>query len=167
MIIMNIAPLLFSTLVMFRWGQSKLYWNGYSAFMFMLSASNHGCISTYQQWISPCSTSSFDDISPNLEYLHLGSSQSHQILVTDQNNALLLPSLPELYHALLMLCSLSCGKSLWLKVFLYKSFHILPVVRVGRVFLPDLCCLKIPTLRMRWGCFIDLCLIFCSNRNEI
>ena len=135
MIIMNIAPLLIFTLVIIRWGQSKVYWNGCSAFMFMQCDSNHGCISTYQRWISPCSTSSFDDISPNLKYLRLGSSQSYWILVTDQINALLLPSLPELYPGLPMLCSLSRGKSLWLKVSINLSksveFSVFYFVIVG------------------------------------
>ena len=43
----------FSTLVMFRWSQAKVYWNKGSAFMLMPCDLNHCCISTYQQWMSP------------------------------------------------------------------------------------------------------------------
>ena len=49
--------------------------------------SNHSCILTYQQQSSPCSVSCFDDISVNLEYLHLGNSHNFWIPVTDWNNA--------------------------------------------------------------------------------
>ena len=49
----------FSTLVMFRWGQFKKYWNGGNAFMLMPCDSNHCCISAYQPWISPSIFSQF------------------------------------------------------------------------------------------------------------
>ena len=41
--------LFFSTLVAFRWGQSKLYWSGGSGFMIMPYESNHCQVSAYQQ----------------------------------------------------------------------------------------------------------------------
>ena len=69
---------------MFRWGQSKVFWNGSRAFM---CDSNHFGVSAYQQLVSPCSASCFDDKIANLEYLHVGSSQKSWILVIDQNNA--------------------------------------------------------------------------------
>ena len=72
---------------MFRWGQSKLYWNRGNAFTLMSCHSNHCCISAYQQWTSPCAASCFDDVSANLEYLCLGSFQSCWIQVIDWNNA--------------------------------------------------------------------------------
>ena len=56
----------------------------------MPSDLNQCCVSTYQQWISLCSASCFDARNPNLEYLHLGSSQSQWVLVTDWNNALVI-----------------------------------------------------------------------------
>ena len=76
-----------STLIMFRWEQSKQYWNNDSAFMLMPCDVNHNCISAYQQWMSPFSASFLDDISANLGYLRLGSSQRYWINVTDRNNA--------------------------------------------------------------------------------
>ena len=78
----------FSTLVMFRWGQSKLYWNRGSAVMLMPCELNCCCVSAYQQQISLCLASCFEYRSLNLTYLHLGSYQSHWIPVIDQNNAL-------------------------------------------------------------------------------
>ena len=58
--------------------------------MFMPCDSNYYWVSTYQQWISPCSVSCFDDISANLEYL--GSSHASMI-----NGALYVI---ELYHGI-------------------------------------------------------------------
>ena len=56
----------------FKWGKSKLYWNENSAFMLMPCDSNHSCVSTYQRWLCWCSTSWFDDVTANLEYLCSG-----------------------------------------------------------------------------------------------
>ena len=60
----------FSAQSCFKCGQS-IYWNGNSAFMLMPCDSNHSCVSTYQRLLSWCSTSSFDDVTANFEYLCL------------------------------------------------------------------------------------------------
>ena len=83
--------LFFSTLFIVRWGQSKLYWNGGSACTFMPCDLNHFCIFsiptinvsiwcmpcdwscpcvlTCQQWLHIYTSSCFDDINANHEYL--------------------------------------------------------------------------------------------------
>ena len=49
--------LFFFTLAIFWWGESKLYWNGGSAFILMPCYPDRCCISAYQQWMSPFSAS--------------------------------------------------------------------------------------------------------------
>ena len=60
----------FSAWSCFKCGQS-IYWNGNSAFMLISCDSNHSCVSTYQRLLSWCSTSWFDDVTANFEYLCL------------------------------------------------------------------------------------------------
>ena len=55
--------------------------------MIMACDSNHSYVSAYWKRISPCSASCLDDISANLECLHLGSFQSFWIMVIERNNA--------------------------------------------------------------------------------
>ena len=98
--------------VMIRWGPSNLYWNGVSTFMLMPFDLSHWCVSAYQQWISPCSTSCFDDISANLEYFISGDHKAFGcwslMRIIPRWLLGLLPSLPRLYNRAPMLHSLSC-----------------------------------------------------------
>ena len=70
---------LFSNLVMFRWVQTKLYWNGDSADVY-----------AYAMRLKPLSHFSIPMMNISMFRESWGSSQSHRILITDWNNALMI-----------------------------------------------------------------------------
>ena len=104
---------IFFHLVMVRLGHSKLYWIGGIAFMRMSCDSSHCCVSAYQQWLSSCSGSCFcwHKCEPWVPLLHSSKAVGFQSLIGIMPQSLLGCSLVwhELYHGVLMLCSLSCA----------------------------------------------------------
>ena len=102
--------LFFLTLVVFRRGQSKLYWNGSSASILMPFDWNHSCISAYKQWLFPCSANILDDISTIRSIYALGApisvKQFSSIRTLPSSLLWPFPSLAKLHHGTLMLLSL-------------------------------------------------------------
>ena len=67
----------YSTMIMFKCGQSQLYWNGDNAFVLMPCNWNHSCIClSISTMIIPIFGKIFHDISSCLEYLCVGPPKS-------------------------------------------------------------------------------------------
>ena len=116
--------LFFSTLPMSKSGLSIMYWRGV---VHLCLCHLIGTIVTFQQTtnkLSPCSASSFDNISTGFQHLYFKDPKSWSSDNASVNMGLL-PSLPELYCGKLMLYSHDIVGIVWpMKSWFTNSYSI-------------------------------------------